>query len=78
MNHTEPDAKSNDVHLLSAEKVASLLDISVRTLWRLRSAGQLPEPVRLGGSIRWNANELRDWVEAGCPMPKQSSPKRRT
>ncbi len=60
-----------EMQLLSAERLAALLDISVRTLWRLRSAGKLPPPVRLGGSIRWNAAEIRAWIEAGCPAGTQ-------
>lgn len=53
--------------LLSAERVAELLDISTRTLWRLRAAGKLPAPVRLGGSVRWQFETIQTWIEAGCP-----------
>lgn len=53
--------------LLSAACMARLLGISERTLWRLRSAGKLPRPVQLGGSIRWRAEEIRQWIDAGCP-----------
>lgn len=59
--------------LLTAEKVAELLDISVRTLWRLRSAGKLPTPVRLGGSVRWRAHEIVTWIEKGCPEQARRS-----
>lgn len=53
--------------LVSAEKLAQLLDISIRTLWRLRAAGKLPAPVRLGGSVRWRVDEVQAWVGQGCP-----------
>ncbi len=53
--------------LISVDRVASLLDVSVRTVWRLRSCGQIPKPVKLGRSIRWNARELSEWIEKGCP-----------
>jgi prophage regulatory protein len=53
--------------LVSAEKLAQLLDISIRTLWRLRAAGRLPAPVRLGGSVRWRVDEVQAWIERGCP-----------
>ena len=53
--------------LLTAERLARLLDVSKRTLWRLRSAGKLPRPVQLGGSLRWRADEVSAWVAAGCP-----------
>lgn len=54
--------------LLSAEAVARRLDVSVRTLWRLRSSGKVPEPIRLGGSVRWKASEIHAWIDAGCPQ----------
>ena len=53
--------------LLSAEQLARLLQVSKRTLWRLRSAGRLPEPLVLGCSVRWRAAEIESWVLAGCP-----------
>jgi excisionase family DNA binding protein len=53
--------------LIPAEKVADLLGISKRTLWRLLSAGRLPEPVRLGSIVRWNKDELQEWIDKGCP-----------
>jgi predicted DNA-binding transcriptional regulator AlpA len=53
--------------LLSARKLAEMLDISTATLWRLRSAGKLPRPLRLGSSLRWRAEEVRQWVETGMP-----------
>jgi len=53
--------------LISAEKVAELLGISKRTLWRLLSAGKLPEPIRLGSVVRWNRDEIEEWIGDGCP-----------
>lgn len=53
--------------LLSADRLADLLGVSVRTLWRLRSAGRVPRPVHLGASVRWRADEITLWVAAGCP-----------
>lgn len=53
--------------LVTAEGVAKLLQVSKRTLWRLLSMGQLLPPVRLGGSVRWRLDEIKQWIEAGCP-----------
>jgi prophage regulatory protein len=53
--------------LLSAEKVAELLDISVRTLSRLRAGRQIPSPIRVGGSVRWRIKDLETWIAKGCP-----------
>ena len=30
-------------------------------------AGRTPLPVRLGRSVRWDAEELDAWISAGCP-----------
>lgn len=57
-----------EIQLLSAERFAGLLDVSVRTLWRLRSAGKLPEPIRIGGSVRWRVTDIQAWMETGCPQ----------
>jgi predicted DNA-binding transcriptional regulator AlpA len=53
--------------LLSARTLAQRLAISVRTLWRLQNGGKVPRPVKLGGAVRWRAEEIDAWVQAGCP-----------
>lgn len=53
--------------LVTPDQLAGLLQVSKRSLWRLRSSGKLPRPVKLGGSVRWRAEEVRLWIEAGCP-----------
>lgn len=53
--------------LLTAEELAEMLKVAVRTVWRLRSSGKLPRPVSIGSSIRWRKNEIVAWIDAGCP-----------
>ncbi len=53
--------------LLSAERVAGLLGVGKRTVWTWDAAGKLPEPVRIGATVRWRAAELDEWTAAGCP-----------
>ena len=55
--------------LISAEELATLMQVSERTLWRLLSAGKVPQPVRIGRNTRWRLAEIRDWIEKGCPEP---------
>jgi predicted DNA-binding transcriptional regulator AlpA len=55
--------------LIKAPEFAKMLDMSERTLWRLLSKGELPPPVRLGGSVRWRFEEVRLWIDRGCPLP---------
>ena len=73
-NHTKHriDNASNDDGLcqpllVSAGNLAEMLQVSKRTLWRLLSAGQLPPPVRVGGSVRWRFQEVQNWINRGCP-----------
>ena len=68
MSSNEPQEDQNiPTLLLSADRVAAALDISVRSLWRLRAAGQLPKPVKIGGSVRWRHEEIKQWIANGCP-----------
>jgi excisionase family DNA binding protein len=55
--------------LISAEELAKLMQVSERTLWRLLSAGKVPQPVRIGRNTRWRYAEVREWIEKGCPGP---------
>ncbi len=55
---------------MSARQLSQMLGISLRQVWRLNSAGKLPKPIRLGGSVRWNRAEVQQWFEAGCPDRK--------
>jgi excisionase family DNA binding protein len=79
MVRNDLDSRAASVHsleeaerlLLSAAEVSSVLGVSSRTVWRLLSTGKLPEPVRIGGSVRWRADEIRSWIADGCPPMEQ-------
>jgi len=53
--------------LLNVRGVAQLLAVSTRQVWRLHAQGLLPEPVRIGGSVRWRREDLAAWLNARCP-----------
>jgi len=53
---------SNPPELLDARAVAGLMSISVRSVWRLRDAGLLPAPVRVGSMVRWRRDTLLSWL----------------
>jgi len=56
--------------LLTSDELAELLNVSLRTLHRLKSMGKLPVPVRIGSRRarpRWRRDEIECWIEAGCP-----------
>lgn len=53
--------------LITATEFANMMRISLRSLWRMRNAGLLPQPIRLGGTVRWRLAEVREWIDSGCP-----------
>jgi predicted DNA-binding transcriptional regulator AlpA len=66
----EPMSDVQGPLLIPALDLARMMQISTRTLWRMRSAGQLPEPVRLGGTVRWRMEEIKNWIDDGCPSQR--------
>jgi predicted DNA-binding transcriptional regulator AlpA len=61
------DEATPDALLVTAKQAASMCGKSLRTWRTWDSAGWIPRPVRIGRSTLWRADELRDWVAAGCP-----------
>lgn len=57
--------------LINTEELAELLNISRKHVLRMRSAGKLPQPIKLGKSCRWSIKEIEAWIAADCPpLPK--------
>lgn len=48
--------------VLKAEQVAELLGISVRSVWRFSSAGELPGPISIGRSKRWDRRTIEEFI----------------
>ena len=56
------------VPLLKVDDLAQMLSISRRGLFAMRARGHLPRGVKIGGrALRWDANEVRAWLDAGAP-----------
>lgn len=65
------DGKAAARLLLRAPEAAALCAVSVRA-WRMwDAAGKIPQPIRIGRSTLWRAEELRRWIAAGCPRRKE-------
>ncbi len=66
---TAPGPRVDDGRqLLSPTKTAKAIDISRRSLDRLIARGEFPlTKLRIGGLVRFCADELREWIEEGCP-----------
>ena len=53
--------------LVDARGAGALCGKCERT-WRAWDAqGHIPTAIRIGRSTLWSVDELRDWVDAGCP-----------
>lgn len=56
---------------VGAKQLSIMLNLSVRTIRSMDSAGKLSCPVKLNGrAIRWvldGENGIRAWLAAGCP-----------
>jgi len=58
---------SAELSMLTAEEIARLVNCSPRTVHRLADEGVIPQPVRIGGMLRWRQPEIKQWIDAGCP-----------
>ena len=63
--------------LATVADIARMTRMSTRTLWRLVSAEEMPEPLRIGRSVRWRLDEIKEWISAGCPSRQKNTERRR-
>ncbi|AKM29287.1 transcriptional regulator [Pandoraea faecigallinarum] len=63
-----PNAAAVDV-----KTVAALCGCSISTVWERSRRGALPEPIRIGGSARWNVGKLRAILAGGIETNQSSS-----
>ena len=52
--------------MLDVHGFADMLGVSTRHLRRLVDAGKCPQPVRLGGCVRWPRQTVEAWIADGC------------
>jgi predicted DNA-binding transcriptional regulator AlpA len=57
--------------LVGRRDAARIAGVSRATWDRLTAAGRTPAPVRLGGRTLWRVEDLRRWVELGCPSRRE-------
>ncbi|MEX0701307.1 MAG: helix-turn-helix domain-containing protein [Planctomycetales bacterium] len=67
MSDAKGVALTVEAALITAKQFARMLSATTRTLRRWLDAGKLPRPVRIGRSLRWRLDEVREWIEAECP-----------
>ena len=66
-----PPASAPEPLVYDTGDMCHVLRCSLATLHRLKSAGKLPHARKLGGQLRWDASEIREWVSAGMPDLKR-------
>ena len=80
MQRTRPNARylPAEPSMLTVDGVAVLLGCSPRTVHRLRDKGRIPQPIRIGGMIRWSRHAFERWIADGCSAPTRRNirPKR--
>ena len=65
-----PDPVPVPSALIDARELSRLLSVSLPTIWRMRNAGRLPEPIRLTSQcLRWRRCDVDAWLASGCPTP---------
>ena len=58
--------------LLTAQAIAEKLSLSKRAIFRMRSAGLICSPVKVGaGAIRWRQSDIEQWIAMGCCSQKE-------
>lgn len=54
--------------LLNVHEASRLCGVSRATWYRMMAGCKVPEPQRFGKRVLWDAKELRQWIDAKCPV----------
>lgn len=60
------DGSASSPILIDSRAAGSMLGIGARTLWGLTNCNAIPSR-KIGRSVRYSTDELREWVRRGCP-----------
>lgn len=60
---SETDTSIDLNRLVGLDKVAEMLDISEREVYRLIAAGELPKPVKIGRLSKLPLSDVLDYIE---------------
>jgi predicted DNA-binding transcriptional regulator AlpA len=61
------DSSKPPALLIPDTAAAALAGVSRATWHRLRAAGKIPAPVKLGRKVLWRRAEIESWIVASCP-----------
>ena len=54
------------VELVTSAEAAVIAGISKRSWSRLVQQSRAPQPIHLGGCIRWRLSDIEQWINDGC------------
>ena len=58
--------------LIGANNLAWCFDVDAATIHRWAKTGVMPKPLKVGNSVRWDVQTIRDWIDNGCdPVDQQ-------
>lgn len=61
-----------NLSLIRPNQLADLLSISIPTLYRMISNGELPPKVRIGKrAVGWRRSQIEEWMDERTEEPKQ-------
>ena len=65
---TLPAPLATQIHpkLFTVKSLAEYLDVDPKTVRRWRGDGLLPEPLTVGGVMRWSPQAIEDWIQTGA------------
>jgi excisionase family DNA binding protein len=67
LERVTPELLNDAPLMMTADEIAQSLQLSVRTIWRLKAKGDLPKAVKVGRAVRWKRSDILEWIEQGCP-----------
>lgn len=67
----EQDEEGRSPKIYTVRDVARILKFDRDKIYGMNKRGELPPPLPLGRSLRWNGWQFDRWVEDGCPMPRK-------
>lgn len=59
--------------LLSVTELANRLNVSRRTVWRMKDSGELPTAVTIRGCLRWRPEVIEAWLADGAPHCRRTN-----
>ncbi len=59
--------------MLDVKTVAKLLACSGRHVYRLADRDRMPRPFKIGSLVRWRKDDIRQWIDDGCPSKQTRS-----